>query len=426
MTGEGDRPRSLFRTVDVAAFSGAMLHKLRAAGVEIGPSAANRLAAAVDHCPPTDVNTLYWLTKTTLINDRRDFAVFDRVFEALFGGIGLPIAPWERETGRATVKTEGSLLRRSSPIDGFAAMNARIDNERAEVVDDDNDADRDEPETIVPELLPSPLAELSDTPFDQLSPEQLQQIGLWLERTMTDLPQRLTRRQRSASLGSIDMRRTLRSARTTGEVLTLLRRRPRRRPRPLVMLADVSGSMESFTRIYLHLMRALVVAGSQQTEVFTFATSLRRATVQLRDRDPQAAIDRLSDETSDRFAGTRIAASVAELIASPRWSHSVRGATVIIASDGWDTDPGPELARRMARLQRMSHRIVWINPRASAGGYEPAVDGMAAALPYVDAFLSGHSLSAMGEVIAALSDTGATDRQRRPVAAPAQAPSLND
>ncbi len=410
MSGGGE---TLFRSVDVAAFTGGFLQRLRGAGIGIGPAAANRLALAMRCCPPTDVSTLYWLSKTTLINDRRDFPTFDVVFETLFGGIGLPIAPWERESGRATVKTEGSLLRQSSPSDGFAAMNARISRERPEVVDDGHENDAADDDSIIPELLPSDLADLVDTPFDELSPEQLQQIGRWFEHALVDLPTRISRRQRPAPNGGVDMRRTLRSARSTGEVMALVRKRQRQQPRPLVMLADVSGSMESFTTIYLHLMRALVVAtatgAGPQAEVFTFATSLRRATVQLRRRDPAEAIEILGAEVIDRFGGTRIAASIGELIGNPRWSHAVRGATVIIASDGWDSEPGSELARRMARLQRMSHRIVWINPRAAADDYQPTVTGMASALPHVDVFLSGHSLRAMQRVIDAIVDQS-TDR----------------
>lgn len=403
-TGTG----ALFRSVDVAAFAGGVLQRLRIAGVPIGQTSANRLALAMRACPPTDVNTLYWLTKTTLINDRRDFSVFDEVFEALFGGIGLPIAPWERTTGRALVKMEGSLLRQSSPSDGFAAMNARISKERPEVIEDDSTEQADDDDSKIQELLPSDLSDLADTPFDALSPEQLREIGRWLEQALTDLPTRVSRRHRPSQTGAVDLRRTMRSARTTGEVMTLVRKRQKQQLRPIVMLADVSGSMESFTRIYLHLMRALVVSGSSQSaqraEVFTFATSLRRATTQLRRRDPEQAIGLLSEEISDRFGGTRIAASLGELISNPRWSHSVRGATVIIASDGWDTDEAAELARRMARLERLSYRIIWINPRSAAGEYQPAVAGMAAALPYVDHFLSGHSLRAMESVVAAITN----------------------
>lgn len=406
MTDNAPSTGALFRSVDQASFVAALILQLRHAGMPTGPTAANRLAQAMRCCPPTDVNTLYWLTKTSLVSDRLDFPIFDQVFEALFGGIGLPIAPWERETGRATVKTTGSLLRQSSPTDGFAAMNARITRERPEIVEEAGQL-ADEDDAAIPELLPSSISDDVDTPFDQLSPEQLVVVGQWFEQAVADLPQRLSRRRSSANRGAVDLRRTMRSARTTGEVMTLTRHRPRLQPRPFVMLADVSGSMESFTRIYLHLMRAFAVSPARsvadRTEVFTFATSLRRATVQLRERDPQAAIDRLSDEVTDRFGGTRIAASIGELITSPRWSYAVRGATVIIASDGWDTDPSSVLAKRMARLQRMSHRVLWINPRVASTDYAPVVEGMAAALPYVDDFLSGHSLRAMRDVISALS-----------------------
>ncbi len=410
--GSGSDVGSLFRSVDVAVFAAALVQKLRGAGVEVGPTAANRLALALDCCPPTDVTTLYWLTRTSLLHDRRDFATFDRVFDAVFGGIGLPIAPWERQSGRATVKTEGSLLRQSSPTDGFAAMEARINRTTPEIVDDNTEPVDDE-DSIVPELLPAALADLVDTPFDQLSLDQLTIIGRWLEQAVTDLPRRRTRRLRPAGTGQIDLRRTLRHARATGEIIELARHRPAVRPRPLVMLADVSGSMESYTRIYLHLMRALVAGGAgtrpgttvrADVEVFTFATDLRRVTVQLRDRDPQAAIDRLTEDISDRFSGTRIAGSLGLLLASPRWSHSVRGATVLIASDGWDSEPVADLSARMARLQRMSHRVIWINPRSAGPDFQPVVAGMAGALPYVDRFLSGHSLRAVLDVIRSLAD----------------------
>ena len=158
--------------------------------------------------------------------------------------------------------------------------------------------------------------------------------------------------------------------------------------------------MESFSRIYLHLMRGLATHG--HAEVFIFSTSLRRVTTQLRDRDPLRAIDRLSEEVVDRFDGTKIASSIHQLLASPIWSNAVRGAIVIIASDGWDADPTDILQQRMLRLRRMAHRIIWINPRSAANDFEPLVGGMAAALPFTDELLSGHTLSAMHDVIASI------------------------
>lgn len=400
-----DRPRrvELFRSVDVAAFAATLCHRLRGAGIEIGPVEANRLAAALAVDRPRDVGTLYWTARVSLLHHRADIDAFDRVFDAVFGGLGLPIARWERDEGRAMVRTEGSVVRRSVPTDGLTALSARVTATRPEITDDEpDDTDPDE-DTALPELLPADLEEVADRPFDQLDAEQLDRIGRWLAAAVVDLPERRSRRRRSAVAGSIDLRRTLARSRSTGEVMTLARRRPRTEPRPLVMVADVSGSMESFTRIYLHLLRAFATRPEIATfEAFVFATDLHRITPALRQRDAGDVVDRLTAETTDRFGGTRIATNLGRLLTGTRWSNAVRGATVVVVSDGWDADPSEELGRRMARLARMANRIVWVNPRAGDEAWRPEVAGMAAALPHVDELCSGHSLRAMARVIAAL------------------------
>ena len=192
------------------------------------------------------------------------------------------------------------------------------------------------------------------------------------------------------------------SARSTGGVpIRLHKREVRHKPRGLVMIADVSGSMESFTRIYLHLMRSLVSEGD--AEVFTFSTSLSRVTVLLREKDPQAAIDKMTAEVEDRFSGTRIASSLSELVSSPVWSNTLRGSVVLIASDGWDSDSPELLDYQLRRLCRMAHRVVWVNPRSAAVGYEPLVGGISVVLPHVDSMVSGHTLRSMLELIRDLS-----------------------
>jgi len=391
---------TLFRSVDVAVFVSALTAKLRAADVDVCLTSTDRLGQALNACPPSTTSSLYWLTRTCLIHDREDFAVFDQVFAAVFDSDGLPIAPWDRTMGRVTAKMTGTVLHHSGPVDGFSIASGRVDSGRTpEVVENDDDEAEDEPaESEVHERFPAALAEFVDTPFDQLSLAELDLLGEWLADAVTHFPQRRSRRFERATHGAVDLRRTLAAARATGgEPVRLARRRPRLRPRRVVMVADVSGSMESFTRIYLHLMRALVL--TEHAEVFTFATSMRRVTAQLRDRDAHAAIDRLSDEVADRFGGTRISASLGALTRSPVWSHAVRGSTVLIASDGWDTDPAEQLSAEMTRLRRMAHRIIWVNPRSAGADYEPLVAGMAAALPHTDAFLSGHSLRAMRRVV---------------------------
>ncbi len=399
----------LFRGVDVATFAATLAQRLRVAGVDVGPVEANRLASALAVERPRELDTLYWTARVTLLHRRTDIAPFDEVFAAVFGGLGLPIAPWERDEGRGMVatKNEGSVVRRSVPTDGLAALAARITTTRPEItedeaVEDEDDTVLDDPTTL-PELLPADLTELADRPFDQLDAEQLDRIGRWLAAAVVDLPDRRSRRRSSAANGSVDLRRTLARSRSTGEVMTLARRRPRREPRPLVMLADVSGSMESFTRIYLHLLRAFAqrpeIAGF---EAFVFSTELHRVTVALRQRDASEVVDRLSAEATDRFGGTRIATNLGRLLAGTRWSNTVRGATVVIVSDGWDADPAGMLDRRMARLHRMAHRVVWVNPRAGHEDWQPEVAGMAAAMPHIDELCSGHSLRAIGRVIEAI------------------------
>ena len=172
------------------------------------------------------------------------------------------------------------------------------------------------------------------------------------------------------------------------------------RPRPVVAIVDLSGSMEPFARGYLHVMRALAVAG--RAEVFAFATRLTRLTASLRHHSTLDAIERASDAVGDRFGGTRLASSLGELLHDPAWNAHLRGGVVLIVSDGADTDDPADLARRLARLSRLAHRLVWVNPRLAADGYRPLVGGMAAALPFCDALLPGDSLRAIDEVVAAI------------------------
>ena len=390
---------TIFRNVDSAIFVAAFADRLRNAGVKVGVPSATRFSEAMSHCAPTDAITLYWVARTCLIHSRSDLDIFDAVFDAIFEGGGLSLNARQSAAPRPIVKTQGTVIR--DPVAADVVRGRIVTNTRPIIVDDGNNDDNDD-ESVLSELLPSAFRHLADTPFEQLSIDDLDLIGGWLDNMLTAFPTRRTRRFRPANRpGSIDLRRTMRVARATGgEPIRLVHRRLRRRPRKIVMLADMSGSMESFSRIYLHLMRGLATHG--HAEVFIFSTSLRRVTTQLRDRDPLRAIDRLSEEVVDRFDGTKIASSIHQLLASPIWSNAVRGAIVIIASDGWDADPTDILQQRMLRLRRMAHRIIWINPRSAANDFEPLVGGMAAALPFTDELLSGHTLSAMHDVIASI------------------------
>src|SRR6185436_529548 len=200
----------------------------------------------------------------------------------------------------------------------------------------------------------------------------------------------------------IDLRRTLRtSLRTAGEPVRLARRRRRSVPRRLVMLCDISGSMEPYARAYLQFLTCTAAAGPN-AEAFVFATRLTRVTRALAARNPERAMQRAAATAPDWSSGTRIGDALKEFNDRHGRRGMARGAVVVILSDGWERGEPALVAREMARLSRLAHRIVWVNPRVSAAGFVPRAGGMLAALPYVDALVSGHSLVALDEVVAAI------------------------
>jgi uncharacterized protein with von Willebrand factor type A (vWA) domain len=195
----------------------------------------------------------------------------------------------------------------------------------------------------------------------------------------------------------VDLRATLARSRRTGwEPTELVRTGPVHKPRRLVMLCDVSQSMQAFITPYLHLMRAATMTTG--AEVFAFGTTLTRLTAVLAHRDVAVAVEQATNLVADRFGGTRIATNLATLLKS-RYGALVRGAVVIIASDGWDSDDPEQLGRTMARLARRAHRVIWMNPRVASPGYQPLTGGLVAALPYCDALLPGNTLDGLAEVV---------------------------
>jgi uncharacterized protein with von Willebrand factor type A (vWA) domain len=169
------------------------------------------------------------------------------------------------------------------------------------------------------------------------------------------------------------------------------------------MFCDVSQSMQAQAAAYLHLMRALAMVAD--AEVFAFATALTRLTAVLAHKEPSVAVAAATDAVDDRFGGTRIASNIQALLRS-RHGDAVRGAVVIIGSDGWDSDPPAELGAAMARLRRRAYRVVWMNPRAGVPGFEPRVAAMAAALPYCDALVAADTFRSLAGVVESLSSTG--------------------
>jgi uncharacterized protein len=209
------------------------------------------------------------------------------------------------------------------------------------------------------------------------------------------LPLRRTRRRRAARGGDPDLRRTLRRAlRTGGEPVERAWRRRTRRPRRLILLLDVSGSMSAYSRGLLLLAHG-ALRGDRRFEAFAFGTRLTPLSRALRVRDPDDALRRTAAQVFDWDGGTRIGDSLKAFL--DRYGHGglARGAVVVVCSDGLDVGDPELLAAQMARLARLAHRVVWLNPLKASPAYAPLARGMAAALPYVDVFASGHSLASL-------------------------------
>lgn len=394
----------LFAGVDRAVFAVSFGERLRGAGVDVSLTAVERCAAALDVVPAPSLRDLYWLCRVSFVDRQPQLQLFDAVFAAVF----------DLEAGRLPNERRGQQQQSAMTGDDVAMAPVRTTNDAVAATtvlpwatlpsfgagDDSFDGD-DGDELAVPELAPSLVSVDADRPFDLLDDAELVRVGRLLESAVLRWPQRRSRRTRRAATGRVDVRRSLQRARQSGgDVVQLLHSRTRRVPRRVVVILDVSGSMENYARAYLHLTRPLAM--QHRAEVFAFSTELTRITPSVRLRSPADAVDHISDAVGDRFSGTRLASSLDGLLKHRTWSTSLRGSVVLICSDGWDSDEPARLDRVMQRLSRMAHRVVWVNPRAAAAGFEPVTGGMSAALPHCDTFLAGNTARSMRDVVDAL------------------------
>jgi uncharacterized protein with von Willebrand factor type A (vWA) domain len=390
----------LLRGVDRAAFVAALGQRLRGAGVPVSLTALAAFADALAAAPPTTVRPLYWLARVTLVSRGDDLAVFDRVFDAVFGEAVQPVDPHARRQGQAPEAAPSGALH---PLPGHGGGSARSSDLPWHTLPSLATTEEPADGQVLPELLPSALARVADTPLDELDARELAVVGRWLEGAAHRWPSRRSRRlQVRVSGRRLALRETIAASRRTGwEPMELRHYHPVRRPLRVTMLCDVSQSMQSYATAYLHLMRAFARTG--RAETFAFSTSLTRLTPALSRQSAAAAVEQASGEVVDRFGGTHLATCLGELLAS-RHGNVVRGGVLVIASDGWDSDEPERLAAVMQRASRRARRIVWLNPRAAASGFAPLVGPMAAALPYCDAFLPAHTLRSLPEVFDAIAE----------------------
>jgi uncharacterized protein len=386
----------------VAGFS----HRLHDAGVPVTPERSARFARALSVAQPNALSEVYWLGRTTLLSGRSQIEVYDRVFDHVFRGL-FSFAEVARETTMAPAR-EAPTADRSPEDEAEESMSSASTG--VTTLTPGLAAESEEEEQDPQALAAVSVTErLVDRDFSACSDEELALIRRLVDELPVIAPPRLARRQRRHRAGRrLDVRGTLRrSQRTGGDPVDLIHRTRTERPRRIVLIADVSGSMEPYARVYLHLMRGAVQALG--AEAFAFATRLTRLTRQLAEGDPDIAYARALEAAPDWSGGTRIGRALTAFLDDHGRRGMARGAVLVIVSDGWEIEDPALVGTAMQRLSRLAHHIIWVNPRTAAASYQPLVGGMAAALPYVDTLVSGHSVRALEEVMVAI--RSATDRR---------------
>ena len=343
---------------------------LRAAGVRATPDRVHRFVEALSVLDPARRGDVYWAGRVTLCRDPDDVERYERVFAAYFGGVGArPVHRPRRGT---------AVLRPLQAADGGEAAGEQRGDDALAV-----------------RAGASEVEVLRHADLAALTRQQRHELARLLTLLALRGEARRSSRRRPARRGAVDRQRTVRGLLASGGEPARLRwAAPAERPRRVVLLVDVSGSMRSYSEALLRFCHAVRRRGPA-TEVFTLGTRLTRVTRELSHLDPDTAMAAAGAAIPDYAGGTRLGALLKEFL--DRWGQRglARGAVVVVLSDGWERGDARLLGEQMARLSRLAHRVVWANPLKARPGYAPLTAGMIAALPHVDDFAEGHSLAAL-------------------------------
>ena len=360
---------------------------LRRAGLAAGPDRVVSFATALEELDAGNRDDVYWAGRTTLCSRPEDFEMYERAFKVF----------WEGKEGLKVPNPQRKLSITLSPDSVQPPKKSAEENEGGD-------------EAV--KLRYSPVDVLRKKNFADVTPKEFAE----LYRLMADInlagAMKRSRRLEPAHRGRHDARRTLRAAmRTGGEPVHHRYRKARDRPRRVVLLCDVSGSMASYSRALLRFMHASVASG-EPVEAFVMGTRLTRVTRELSTRNPDRALREASNAIEDWSGGTRLGDTVKEFVDIWGQRGMARGAVVVLLSDGWDRGDVEVLADAMRRIHRLAHKVIWVNPLKAAPGYQPLARGMAAALPYVDVFLSGHNFESLQELAYAVAGASTQDPGR--------------
>ncbi len=396
---------------DSDSTSGQLLHNLllfgrllRGLGLDVNPGRMIDLVQALGYIEIGRKLDFYHTTRGLLVHRREDIPLFDEAFDAF----------WRKPAeGWTTLDLSGLDAQRRSRRPVLRPPPLRPPSTTA-AADQSNPSPNEEPPIVQVTLTYSAREVLRRKDFSELTGEELESIKQLMAALVWQLGERRTRRKQPGRGQLLDLRRSLRhNLRYGGELLTWQYREPKSKPRPLIIIADISGSMERYTRLLLHFIYSVTAGLDQPVESFVFGTRLTRITRQLRGHDVERALREVSRTVSDWSGGTRIGESLKTF--NFDWGRRVlgHGAVVLIISDGWDRGDAELLRVEMARLQRSCHRLIWLNPLLGSPQYEPLTRGMQAAYPYIDDFLPVHNLASLEDLARRLSDLAQRSPMRR-------------
>ena len=355
---------------------------LRGAGIDVPLDSVIVFVGALSKIGLENRDDVYWAAFATLIRRHEDTTIFDRAFAVFWDQlIAVDMASYEQQTESVTLL---------------------IDSEQEDNDDSNADALEEDENTIA--LRFSNVETLREKDFAAYTDTELREAEQFMSSLkLAGPPKRSLRLQKTNRKGSRhDIRRTMRAVlQNDGEPIERYWREPSTKLRRLVVLLDISGSMEPYARALLRFMHAAVV-GRQRVEAFTLGTRLTRITRELANRNPDRALARTSAQVSDWSGGTRLGECLQNFNDNWGVGSLARGSIFVILSDGWDRGEPQVLAEQMLRLQRVAYRVIWVNPLKVSPGYAPLARGMAAAMPYIDDFVEGHSLEALRELTAVI------------------------
>lgn len=382
----------------VTPSSGSLLHNivvfgrlLRGLGLDINPARMIDFVQALGYVDIGHKPDFYYTARSLLVHRQEDLALFDEAFEMFWrkreeGWISFDLASFRQaQSSRRPIVIPPPLHNaNANPVPGK-----------------DDNVGADESQPVIEAVRTFSAREvLRQKDFGELTGVELDTIKRMIAELAWHLGERLTRRRRPGNGDILDLRRTLRgSLRYGGEIIEWARRKPKVKPRPLVIIADISGSMERYTRLLLHFVYSLSEGLDRKVEAFVFSTRLTRITRQLRGRDVESVLRDVSYTVPDWSGGTRIGAALKTF--NYDWARRVlgQGAVVLCISDGWDRGDAELLRAEMVRLQRSCFRLIWLNPLLGSPEYEPLTRGIQAALPFVDDFLPVHNLASLEDLV---------------------------